>query len=100
MQMKRRSKEQWQEIIAKQEQSGLSAAQFCRNENIEQKYFSTRKRRMIKESKITSPVFTKIQIKQANRQEFVFEYQHQNSTIKFNQFPNTKWLSELIRSLL
>ena len=41
--MKRRSQKQWQEIIIKQQQSGLSAAQFCRDENINQKYFSFRK---------------------------------------------------------
>jgi len=97
--MKRRSKEQWQAIIAKQQQSGLSAAQFCRNENIEQKYFSTRKRRLIKESKVTPLIFTQIQIKQAKSQEFVFEYQHKNSSIKFNQLPDVKWFSDLMKSL-
>ena len=96
--MKRRSKKQWQEIITNQQLSGLSEAQFCRNENIAQKYFSTRKRQLIKESKIT-PAFTQIQIKQTSRQEFVFEYQHKSSSIKFNQFPDVKWLSELMRSL-
>jgi len=29
--MKRRSKKQWQAIISKQQQSGMSAAQFCRS---------------------------------------------------------------------
>jgi len=38
--MKRRSKEQWQEAINKQQHRGLSAAQFYRNEQIDQKYFS------------------------------------------------------------
>jgi len=96
--MKRRSKEQWQAIITKQKKSGLSAAQFCRNEKIDQKYFSTRKRQLIKASIKTSS-FTQVKIKHTLGQDFVFEYQHQSSIIKFNQFPDPKWLSELIRAL-
>lgn len=97
--MKRRSKKQWQEIINKQQQIGMSAAQFCRNENINQKYFSTRKIQLIKESKTTSSIFTQVKISHTATRDFVFEYQHRNSKIKFNQFPNVKWLSELMSTL-
>ncbi len=97
--MKRRNKEQWQAIIKKQQQSGMNAAQFCRKENIDQKYFSTRKRRLIKELKAVSSIFTQVKIKQTTTQDTVFEYQHKNSTIKFNQLPNAKWLSELMSTL-
>ena len=41
--MSRRSKAQWRELITQQQSSGLSAAEFCRRESINQKYFSTRK---------------------------------------------------------
>jgi len=97
--MKRRNKEQWQAIIKKQQQSGMNAAQFCRKEKIDQKYFSTRKRRLIKESKAVSSIFTQVKIKHIHQQDIVFEYQHKNSTIKFNQLPNAKWLGELMSTL-
>jgi hypothetical protein len=97
--MKRRNKQQWQEIINTQQQSGLSAAQFCRNERIDQKYFSTRKRQLLKESKNTTALFTRVKINHSTGQDIAIEYQYKNSTIKFNQFPKTKWLSELMRSL-
>lgn len=41
--MVRRSKTQWRELISQQQSSGLSAAEFCRRESINPKYFSTRK---------------------------------------------------------
>ncbi len=41
--MSRRSKAQWRELISQQQSSGLSAAEFCRRESINPKYFSTRK---------------------------------------------------------
>jgi len=41
--MSRRSKAQWRELISQQQSSGLSAAEFCRSESINPKYFSMRK---------------------------------------------------------
>ena len=41
--MARRSKEQWRELIADQQSSGLSAVAYCRQHGINPKYFSTRK---------------------------------------------------------
>lgn len=44
--MKRRSKEDWQELILRQAESGLSAQQFCRNHDVCPKYFSIRKKQL------------------------------------------------------
>ena len=41
--MTRRSKEQWRELFANQQSSGLSAVAYCRQHGINPKYFSTRK---------------------------------------------------------
>jgi ribosomal protein S18 len=97
--MKRRNKEQWQEIIKKQQLSGLSAAQFCRNEQIDQKYFSKLKRQLLEESKIIKPIFTKVKIKHQELQHATIKYTYKNSTLKFNQLPDAKWLGELLSSL-
>jgi len=91
LQMKRRSKQQ--------QQSGMSAAQFCRSEKINQKYFSSRKIQLLKESKATS-AFTKVKVSQVAIQNNIFELQHSNSTLKFNQYPDPQWLSQLMSSLL
>ena len=40
---KRRSKQQWLELIQEQKNSGLSIAEFCRREGLQDKYFYKRK---------------------------------------------------------
>jgi len=44
--MIKRSEAQWFELFEKHERSGLSAAQFCRDENLCPKYFSLRKKQL------------------------------------------------------
>ena len=97
--MEQKTKRKWLAIIQKQQQSGLSAAQFCRNESINQKYFSTCKRQLLKELENSSPVFTRIETKHYSRQDIAFEYQYENSILKFNQLPDPKWLSQLLSTL-
>jgi hypothetical protein len=41
--MKRRSKADWQALISEQESSGLLASEFCRQKDMNAKYFSLRK---------------------------------------------------------
>lgn len=95
--MKRRSQKQWQEVIIKQ-QSGLSAAQFCRDENINQKYFSLRKVNL-KKSKSNDLAFTKVNIKPTIADNLTLEYNLNGSTLKFNSLPNALWLGSLIKIL-
>ncbi len=49
--MTRRTKGQWRELIEQQEVSGLSAAEFCRQNSLNTKYFSLRKRQLSDPSK-------------------------------------------------
>jgi len=44
--MSRRTQEEWRDLIAQQQSSGKSAAQFCRERSINPKYFSTRKKQL------------------------------------------------------
>lgn len=39
--MKRRTQDEWRELISQQNESGLSASQFCKERGINDKYFST-----------------------------------------------------------
>ena len=43
--MTRRTKNEWCELIEQQKASGLSAAEFCRRNSINDKYFSTQKQK-------------------------------------------------------
>ena len=44
--MTRRSQEDWRQLVAEQQSSGLTAANFCRARNINEKYFSLRKKKL------------------------------------------------------
>ena len=44
--MSRRTQEEWRDLVAQQQSSGVSAAQFCRERSINPKYFSTRKKQL------------------------------------------------------
>jgi len=45
--MTRRTKSQWRELIDQQNASGLTAAEFCRRHELNPKYFSLRKKKLI-----------------------------------------------------
>jgi len=51
MVMSRRTKAQWRKLIEQQKVSGLTAAEFCRQNSVNAKYFSVRKRQLSDESK-------------------------------------------------
>ena len=97
--MKRRTKQQWLDLIAKQQQSGLSARQFCQKENIVETYFSTRKCQFLRKHTNSSQAFTKVNIKPTLKNKEPMAYIYKNSTLKFEKLPNPKWLSQLLSSL-
>jgi hypothetical protein len=44
--MARRTKAQWQALIQEQQSSGLIAAEFCRRQGVDAKYFGLRKKQL------------------------------------------------------
>jgi len=56
----RRTQEQWQNLIEEQQQSGLTAAKFCADKNINPNYFSLRKSRLKPQPQKTSKNFVRL----------------------------------------
>ena len=54
--MIRRNKAQWLDLIGEQASSGLSAAEFCRRNDLNPKYFSLRRRELSQ----TAPAFVEL----------------------------------------
>lgn len=52
--MKRRSREEWQQLIQQHQESGLKASQFCKEHGLCEKYFSTVKHKLKKKTPDTS----------------------------------------------
>jgi len=51
---KQRSRAQWLNLIKQQEESGLKASQFCRQQGLNPQYFSKRKRQLRLNSEVSS----------------------------------------------
>ena len=97
--MKRRTKQQWLDLIARQQQSGLTSRQFCKKENIVETYFSTRKCQLLKKYTNSPQAFTKVNIKSPLKHKETMVYIYKSSTPKFYRLPDPKWLSQLLSSL-
>ncbi len=99
--MEQKTKRKWLAIIQKQQQSGLKAAQFCRNENIGEKYFSKIKNELKIEYSNKPQAFTKVNVitDSKHKESEIMSCVYKNSTLKFDQLPDPKWLSLLLSTL-
>ena len=101
--MKRRSKEDWQELILRQAESGLSAQQFCRDNDVCPKYFSIRKKQLglrqsafvpVLQSKRSIPEIPAPTLKSAS-----LVLRHGECCLHFEGIPDSTWLAQLVREL-
>ena len=46
--MKKRTRDQWQELFTQHNTSGVSAAEFCKQHNLCPKYFSLRRKQLVR----------------------------------------------------
>ena len=99
----RRSKEEWQELILRQTNSGLSAQQFCRDNDVCPKYFSIRKKQLglrqtafvpVLQSKRIRPEVSTITLKSAS-----LILRHGECCLHFEGIPDSTWLAQLVREL-
>jgi hypothetical protein len=99
----RRSKEDWQELILRQAESGLSAQQFCRDNNVCPKYFSIRKKQLglrqsafvpVLQSKHATPETSIATLKPA-----LLILRHGGCCLYFEAIPDSTWLAQLVRAL-
>lgn len=101
--MKRRSKEDWQELIFRQAESGLSAQQFCRNHDVCPKYFSIRKKQL----GLRQSAFVPVLPSKRNASETPIAIlkstslilRHGECCLHFEVMPDSTWLAQLVREL-
>jgi hypothetical protein len=101
--MKRRSKEDWQELILRQAESGLSAQQFCRNHDVCPKYFSIRKKQLGLRSSAFVPVLPSTrnapETPIATLKSALLILRHGECCLHFEAMPDATWLAQLVREL-
>ena len=101
--MKRRSKEDWQELILRQAESGLSAQQFCRDNDVCPKYFSIRKKQLgLRQSAFVPVLPSKHSVPEppiAILKSTSLILRHGECCLHFEAMPDATWLAQLIREL-
>ena len=93
--MKRRSREEWQQLIQQQQESGLKASEFCKQHGLCEKYFSTVKYKLKKQSPEQSP-FQSIGIVTSSAN---IELRLGALTMSIPSGVDAKWLAELATKL-
>lgn len=103
--MKRRGNEQWQELFAQQEASGVSAAEFCKQHDLCPKYFSLRRKQLAKVAGEMETGFVRVNIKPDVKYDTSSTMTnslviHSNAgRLDFGVLPPASWLAQLLRTL-
>ncbi|MDO8335593.1 MAG: hypothetical protein Q7T74_02300 [Candidatus Saccharibacteria bacterium] len=98
----RRSKEDWQELIQRQADSGFSAQQFCHDNDVCPKYFIIRKKQLgrqsafvpISQSRRGAPDIPAGALTPAS-----IAFQYGRCCLRFETMPDSAWLAQLVRAL-
>ena len=97
----RRSQSEWQSLLKVQRESQLSVADFCRQQELDAKYFSKRKRAFeIQATKSPQSRFIKIQPSppsQVSNPGLVLH--HQNTRLVFQVDVEAHWVADLMKAL-
>ena len=92
--MQRKTSADWQQLINDHKQSGLSAVAFCKERNINPKYFSSRK---CAAEQSPLPAFSMAQV--APRQSSAISLTWQGAEINFPTSVSPQWVAQLCREL-
>jgi hypothetical protein len=96
--MGRRSSQEWQAIIEQQETSSLSVADFCKQHQLDNKYFHARKRSLLKrqQRKLTQP-FIKVGKTRPNSAMILLQLGDAKLSLPVNTEPD--WLAQLLKAV-
>ncbi len=103
--MKKRSEEQWRELFEQQEGSGVSAAVFCKQNELCPKYFSLRRKQLAKMAGKEEAGFVRVKVKPETTREAsgakaaVLTLYSNAGQLSFGTLPPPQWLAQLLRAL-
>jgi len=93
--VKRRTKAQWQALIEEHAQSGLTAAEFCRQHGINDKYFSLRKQSLLK----ADPKSEGFAVARITASTSTIEVKTGLATISLPASQPAAWLADFVKAL-
>jgi hypothetical protein len=101
---KHRSQTQWIALINQQQESGLTASQFCRQHDLNPQYFSKRKRQLSLKAASSSDAPLFIKLKQPSRptpgaSESRIMLSYQGIQLQLSTDVEPQWLAHLMSAL-
>jgi hypothetical protein len=103
--MKKRTHDQWQELFALHDTSGVSAAEFCKQNNLCPKYFSLRRKQLAKLARKENTGFIRVKMKPDTKCEASgamtssLVIHSPAGKLVFSILPAPHWLAHLLREL-
>ncbi|WP_317928422.1 IS66 family insertion sequence element accessory protein TnpA [Halioxenophilus sp. WMMB6] len=98
--MARQSRQQWQSLIAEFEVSGQTQTEFCKQRNLNPKYFSLKRSKLIVKDVTDVPAFTEVKLEQPRVSYFAIELEFGKVTIKISNSTPVAYLADVIRALV
>lgn len=96
--MARRSSQEWQAIIEEQEASGLSVADFCQKNHVNNKYFHARKRSWLKrQQRKQATAFVKVT--KVATQSPMMTLKIGDATLLLPAHTEQMWLAQLLKAV-
>ena len=98
--MNRRTKSDWHNLFNEHKQSGLTAVAFCKERNLNPKYFCLRRKQLQSknESKTTS-AFTPVTLSTSNTTSMIELHVNDSVKLSIPQNISPAWLVDLIHQL-
>ena len=97
--MARLTRQQWQSLITEFETSGQTQTEFCSQRNLNPKYFSLKRSKLIAKDATDVPAFTKVKLERPRVSHFAIELEVGRVTLKISQSTPAAYLADVIRAL-
>ena len=97
--MTRRTKSEWCTLIKAHAQSGKTAAAFCREQGINAKYFSLRRRQLSELSTQRAPSFVPVTLGRSGSGEKITLSATGGARVELPLSIEPRWLAQLLRAL-
>ena len=101
--MAKRTEQQWRELLQQHDDSGLTAAEFCRNNKLCPKYFSLRRKQLSCDKTdlaVSAPQFiaAKLPTKKATDKNLI-TLKYQSCQLQMPVSVSEQWLAGLLKTL-
>ena len=97
--MVRRTKSEWQALIKAQAESGQTATVFCREQGVNAKYFSLRRRQLSEASEQRVSRFAAVSLERSGRGEKIIVRYSGGATLELPLGIEPRWLAQLLQAL-